>query len=124
MELVERDNLERYVTRLLIALGFSPRHFGFSYMREMIIVCVKSSNQKLAYLYSHVAFKYNMPTDAVQTAIRTALKTAQEQTCFLKIESLIGVKFIERNYFLSPREFLAIMQEFLLYVWDGKNELL
>ncbi|MCL2675417.1 MAG: hypothetical protein FWE84_02345 [Firmicutes bacterium] len=123
MDMVEKDNLARYITRLLIVLGFSPRHFGFGYTREMILVALDLNNRKLSCVYSQVAVKFRMPVEAVQTAVRTALKTAQEQDSFAKIERLIGAKFIETNYLLAPREFFGIMLEYLTYVWDGKSEL-
>ncbi len=118
----EQQDLAKYLTRLLMILGFSPRHYGFGYIREMLLISFESNNKKLAHVYPAVALKHDVPVEAVQTAVRTALKNAQESESFAQLENLLGVKFIEPRYTLAPREFIGIMVEYLTYVWDGKCE--
>lgn len=120
----DNQNLAKYLTRLLMILGFSPRHYGFAYIREMILISFESNNKKLAHVYPEVALRHDVPVEAVQTAVRTALKTAQETESFNQLENLLGVKFIEPRYTLAPREFISIMVEYLTYVWDGQSEAL
>ena len=81
--------LGSYVTKLLIFLGFSPRTGGFNYLKEMILIYFKNQNLKLAQIYPVISRIKGQPPDAIQTAIRTALKNSFNQGGNSQLELLL-----------------------------------
>lgn len=115
--------LSAYVTKLLFFLGFSPRTKGFAYVREMVVISYFNKRVCLNQIYIMIADKTGQPTEAIQTAIRTALKNAQSGSGFKKLEGLMGTNFIQARYLIPPREFLGLIGEYLTYFWDGKSDI-
>ncbi len=69
-----------YVTNLLLSLGFSTKHDGFSYLRESILLMAKDPSQSVTkILYPEVAHICGSSTKSVERSIRTALDKAWER---------------------------------------------
>lgn len=66
-----------YVSETLIALGFSTKHNGYSYLREAILLMVKDPTQSVTkVLYPAVGHTCGCQKENVERSIRTALGCA------------------------------------------------
>lgn len=69
-----------YTTGLLLSLGISTKHDGFSYLREAILLMVKDPAQSVTkMLYPEVARIFGCHKENVERSIRTALDRAWEK---------------------------------------------
>lgn len=69
-----------YVTNLLLALNISPKHNGFAYLREAILLMAKDPSQSVTkMLYPGVAHICKCNKENVERSIRTALDKAWEK---------------------------------------------
>ena len=69
-----------YVTELLLALSFSPKHNGFSYLREAILLMAQNPTQSVTkILYPAVARTFGCHKENVERSIRTAMDYAWEK---------------------------------------------
>jgi len=119
----EKQRLGTYVAKLLIFLGFSPRVSGYGYLKEMITIRYSDCNLKLSQTYPLISKSFGYPEDAIQTAVRTALKNAFNQGGNKQLETLLGIKLSQAEYVLSPREFLGLIEVYLKYYWDGSLDI-
>ena len=68
------------VTELLLSLGFSTKHNGFSYLREAILLIAKNPSQSITkVLYPAVAHIFGCQKENVERSIRTAVDSAWER---------------------------------------------
>jgi len=119
----ETQKLGTYVAKLLIFLGVSPRVSGFGYLKEIITIRYQDQNLKLSQVYPLVSKSFGHPEDAIQTAIRTALKNSYNQGGNKQLEALLGTKISQAEYVLSPREFLGLIGVYLNDYWDGSLDI-
>ena len=69
-----------YITDLLLSLGISTKHDGFSYLRESIALMAKDPTQSVTkLLYPEVARIFGCHKENVERSIRTALDRAWEK---------------------------------------------
>jgi len=69
-----------HTTSLLLALGISTKHDGFSYLREAILLMTKDPAQSVTkMLYPEVARIFGCHKENVERSIRTALEKAWEK---------------------------------------------
>jgi two-component system response regulator (stage 0 sporulation protein A) len=65
------------VTELLLSLGFSTKHNGYSYLREAVILVSKDPAQSVTkVLYPAIAHRFGCHKENVERSIRTALDSA------------------------------------------------
>lgn len=70
-----------FVTALLLSLGISTKHNGFSYLREAILLMAKDPAQSVTkMLYPEVARRCDCNKENVERSIRTALDRAWEKS--------------------------------------------
>lgn len=69
-----------YVTELLLTLGFSTKHNGFSYLREAVILMSADPGQSVTkVLYPTIAHSFSCQKSNVERSIRTALDCAWDR---------------------------------------------
>ena len=75
-----RNDPVSYVTELLLSLGFSTKHNGFSYLREAILLMSRDPAQSVTkVLYPSVAHIFGCHKENVERSIRTAMDCAWER---------------------------------------------
>lgn len=78
---VNLNKLSEELTDYLIQNGFSPRHMGFSYIKECIIFAVSqrgSLGSLNSEIYPYVATKFNTVVENVERNIRNAVQQAKK----------------------------------------------
>lgn len=70
-------NLDRYATRMLIALGFSPKNIGFHYIRQALILTAEDPawlELITKNLYPTLAHEFHSKSEDVERAMRFAIQ--------------------------------------------------
>ena len=77
---VSRVEPVTYVTELLLSLSLSPKHNGFAYLKEAIILMAKDPAQSVTkVLYPTVGHIFGCQKENVERSIRSALDCAWER---------------------------------------------
>ena len=104
------------VKTLLINLGISPNTKGYHYLRDIILICVTSSEHITTFsknLYAQLAEKYNTSECSIERADRHTIKSG----CYRHNEELAGMIFI--NFLQSTNDiptnsvFISAVSEWL-----------
>ena len=99
------------VTDLLLSLSISPKHNGFSYLREAMSLMTKDPSQSVTkVLYPTVAHTFGCSKENVERSIRTALDSAWERGN----RQLWNQYFPDAQHRPSNAVFLSRMAEALL----------
>ena len=100
-----------YISDLLLSLGFSTRHNGFSYLREAVVLVSKDPAQSVTkVLYPAVAHIFGCQKENVERSIRTAMDSAWERGD----RQLWNRYFPDALYRPSNAVFISRMAEVLL----------
>ena len=76
--------MDAQATRLLIALGFSPKNIGFHYLRQALILTVQDSSALdliTKSLYPELAKHFNTKTFDIERTMRFAIGEWYKEKC-------------------------------------------
>lgn len=93
VKMLNRTDLERYVTRIMLDLGVPAHLKGYHYLREAIIISerdmeIVSSVTKL--LYPSIAKRFSTTEQKVERAIRNAIEVSWMRGNVETFEELFG----------------------------------
>lgn len=93
VKMLNRTDLERYVTRIMLDLGVPAHLKGYHYLREAIIISerdmeIVSSVTKL--LYPSIAKRFSTTEQKVERAIRNAIEVSWMRGNVETFEDLFG----------------------------------
>lgn len=93
VKMLNRNDLERYVTRIMLDLGVPAHLKGYHYLREAIIISerdmeIVSSVTKL--LYPSIAKRFSTTEQKVERAIRNAIEVSWMRGNVETFEELFG----------------------------------
>lgn len=116
----EKDNLElaKVIAKMLFSLGFSPKHTGYSYLKDIIKQVVINGGVVASLIsdqYPYIAIKYKTTPCNIERNIRNAISLAyKSKSNSVWGEVFCDCMFLEANKCPTNREFICMCADKLL----------
>jgi hypothetical protein len=108
------------ISELLIALGLCPAYKGYTYLQYAVYLTTTQKYRQgliVGELYQETAEHFHVSKSTVQHSIRSLLDVYWNQDNTQHFSNITGFP-IHNNSTLPPREFIAIVSEYLLQTCD------
>lgn len=116
----EQDNLslKTYIAKMLFSLGFSPKHTGYSYLKDIIRQVVLNGgvvSSLISDQYPFIAVKYKTTPCNIERNIRNAITLAfKSKSNNVWGEAFCDCMFLEENKCPTNREFICMCVDKIL----------
>lgn len=108
------------ISELLITLGLCPAYKGYAYLQYAIYLTTTGSYRQgliVGELYQETANHFHVSKSTVQHSIRSLLDVYWNQNSTEHFSRITGFPVHNSNA-LPPREFIAVISEYLLQTCD------
>lgn len=113
------SEINTFLTKYLISLGFAPKHIGFSFIKNAIELSVKSNSilpSLSKQLYPKVATKFKTQPQNVERNIRNSIECACKSNEILDND----LKLLMQNGKVSNRAFLGFLLDKVSNIYSDK----
>ena len=118
MKLKDDQNLTRYVSKILLSMGFRISLKGFEQLKEIIIHLCEDPTQRLSKLYKIMAKTQRVTLFAIERNIRVLIKDNEKIN--LKIKEVLNHDISE---FVSNKDVIVMLVYYISNSYDaGFNE--
>ena len=118
---MEVNKSTRYLTKVLVYLGLSPKMTGYKYVRETILINIEKDCLKMHDVYTAAGQIYGKYPKIIESSIRNTLKQANNNGLGKRLDCLMGVSNFNNGYNITVSEFLGLMSDYMKHCWDGES---
>ena len=68
--------MEDAIFQLLLSLGFNPKHNGFQYVADALLIYIKNGRASFGDIYRQIAVRYGKNTQTVMKCMKNAIDGA------------------------------------------------
>ncbi len=113
---LSKNNLEKLIEKLLLALDFKNKLLGFNYLRDAIAECCVDDKKRYMStdVYMIVAKKYKTTNVRVERAIRNAIINCHDKGNLFKLNDIFNNSIVSEKYVPTSAELISAVS-FRLY---------
>ena len=114
---VKFNYLYNDVAEILFELGFTPKHTGFAYLREIIMNIIREDgivNSLIANQYPQIAIKFKTTSCNIERNIRNAISCAYTKACDKWNKIFENAVFLNNNKKPTNREFICMCSQYII----------